>query len=101
MVQHDAAHEVHHEAMVRAKTTPRLHVPRHIPSGEIKTMVNGDSSVGQFNNMLAGIVTRGVGTMWAAYVFVLISLVSFPQALNSVLNGGTGTGSAWVSQSFL
>ena len=39
--------------------------------------------------------------MWAAYLFVLISLVSFPQALNAFLNGDTVTGVAWLSQSFL
>jgi hypothetical protein len=51
--------------------------------------------------MLAVMITRRVGTMWAAYVFVLISLVSFPQALNAFLNGDTVTGIAWLSQSFL
>jgi hypothetical protein len=39
--------------------------------------------------------------MWAAYVFVLISLVSFPQALNAFFAGDTVTGISWLSQSFL
>jgi hypothetical protein len=39
--------------------------------------------------------------MWAAYLFVLVSLVSFPQALNAFLSGDTVTGIAWLSQSFL
>jgi hypothetical protein len=47
------------------------------------------------------LVTQRIGTMWAAYVFVLIALVSFPQALSAFLNGDTVTGVAWLSQSFL
>jgi hypothetical protein len=97
----DKAHTTHEAAMVMAKTSPRQHVPRHITRREIRTRVNGDSALGRFNSMLAVTITRRVGTMWAAYVFVLISLVSFPQALNAFLNGDTVTGIAWLSQSFL
>jgi hypothetical protein len=39
--------------------------------------------------------------MWAAYLFVLIALVSFPAALTAFLAGDTVTGVAWLSQSFL
>ena len=39
--------------------------------------------------------------MWAAYLFVLIGLVSLPQALSSFLKGDTVTGISWLSQSFL
>jgi hypothetical protein len=39
--------------------------------------------------------------MWAAYLFVLIALVSLPQALHAFLTGDTYVGIAWLSQSFL
>ena len=39
--------------------------------------------------------------MWAAYVFVLISLVSFPQAIHAFQTGDTYIGISWLSQSFL
>lgn len=61
----------------------------------------GDSSVSRFNSRVAVLITRGVGTMWAAYVFVLIALVSLPQALAAFLAGDTVTGITWLSQSFL
>jgi hypothetical protein len=46
-------------------------------------------------------ITRGVGTMWAAYLFALLGLVSLPQALHAFLSGDTVIGIAWLSQSFL
>ena len=57
--------------------------------------------MGWFNNRLALVITRAVGSMWAAYLFVLIALVSFPQALNAFVRGDTLTGVTWLSQSFL
>ncbi|MBV9579879.1 MAG: hypothetical protein JO057_14915 [Chloroflexi bacterium] len=39
--------------------------------------------------------------MWAAYLFVLISLISLPQAWAAFSSGDTVTGIGWLSQSFL
>ena len=39
--------------------------------------------------------------MWAAYLFVLIGLVSLPQAFAAFIKGDTVIGVAWLSQSFL
>jgi hypothetical protein len=64
-------------------------------------MLHGTSAVGKFNNRLAVIITRSVGTMWAAYLFVLIALISLPQAWAAFIGGDTVTGIAWLSQSFL
>jgi hypothetical protein len=50
----------------------------------------------RFNAWLAVKVTKGVGTMWCAYVFAAIALISLPQAIHS-----TYTMIAWVSQTFL
>jgi hypothetical protein len=63
--------------------------------------VHGSGPVGRFNSGLAVLITKSVGTMWAAYLFVLIGLVSLPQALAAFLKGDTVTGIAWLSQSFL
>src|SRR6266571_1365878 len=90
-----------HEAMLaQAKSSPMQHVPRHVTSREVHAKVHGEGAMGRFNNTLAVNITQRVGTMWAAYVFVLISLVSFPQALAAFLNGDTVTGISWFSQSF-
>jgi hypothetical protein len=90
-----------HEAMLAvAKTAPTQHVPRHVSGREIRARVHGESAMGRFNDRIAVFITKRVGTMWAAYLFVLISLVSFPQAFAAFLNGDTVTGIAWFSQSF-
>jgi hypothetical protein len=77
------------------------HVPRLVTIQEVRAALHGTGSFGRFNNRLAVKITKGVGTMWAAYLFVLIALVSFPQALHAFLNGDTVTGITWLSQSFL
>jgi hypothetical protein len=86
-----------HEAAQAA----RLHVPRLVTSHEVRDRMHGTDAIGRLNNMLAVSVTHAVGSMWAAYLFVLIALVSLPQALAAFLNGDTVIGIAWLSQSFL
>jgi hypothetical protein len=100
MAQTAEQKSAHAIALAAAKASPAQHVPRHVSTREIRTRMSGDSAMGRFNNTLAVIITRRVGTMWAAYLFVLISLISFPQALAAFLNGDTVTGIAWFSQSF-
>jgi hypothetical protein len=91
----------HRRAADRAQSKATLHVPRLVKSKEVHDDVHGTSPVGQFNSRLAVLITKSVGTMWAAYVFVLIGLVSLPQAFNAFKHGDTVTGVAWLSQSFL
>ncbi len=89
--------EVHQAPMADA----RRHSPRLVTSHEIRAVIHGTSMLGRFNNRLAVTITRGVGTMWAAYVFVILALISFPQALAAFRQGDTLTGITWLSQSFL
>ncbi len=49
------------------------------------------------NGRLALIITNMVGTMWCAYIFAIIALISLPAAIN----GGTATLVSWVAQTFL
>jgi hypothetical protein len=100
-VSEQKAHEAHRAALEKAKTSPRQHIPRHITNHDIRMSMAGESQAGRFNDAVAVWITKRVGTMWAAYLFVLISLVSFPQALMAFLHGDTVTGIAWLSQSFL
>ena len=95
------AREQHHERMLVAETQPTQHVPRHVTRRDVLEQMHGTGTVARFNNHLAVNITKAVGTMWAAYLFVLISVVSFPQALAAFLNGDTVTGITWLSQSFL
>ena len=50
-----------------------------------------------FNGWLAVKITSIVGTMWCAYAFGLLALISFPQAIHS----GTSALIAWIAQTFL
>ena len=95
------ARERHQAALAAARSAPAEHVPRLVTSHHGRTRVHGESALGRFNSGLAVLITRSVGTMWAAYLFALIGLVSFPQALAALLRGDTVTGISWLSQSFL
>jgi hypothetical protein len=91
----------HRAEYAAAKAAPMAHKPRLITSRSVAPAIHGAGTVGRFNSWLAVHVTRAVGTMWAAYLFVLISLVSFPQAVQAFLRGDTFVGISWLSQSFL
>ena len=75
--------------------------PRKVSTDAIKEQIHGVGPVGRFNNRLASIVTKGVGTMWAAYLFAAIALVSLPGAINAYQRGDTVLAVGWLSQSFL
>ena len=55
-----------------------------------------DEHVG-FNGRLAVLITNGVSTMWCAYIFTIIALISLPSAIA----GGTATLISWIAQTFL
>jgi hypothetical protein len=93
-----AQHRAEYEA---ARAAPTEHRPRLVTTPQVRHLVHGGGTIGQFNNRLAVLITKTVGTMWAAYVFMLISLVSFPQAWSAFARGDTYIGVAWLSQSFL
>ncbi|HEX7915685.1 zinc ribbon domain-containing protein [Rudaea sp.] len=51
----------------------------------------------RFNAFVAVKITDGVGTMWCAYLFGILALISLPDAVR----GGTATLVAWIAQTFL
>jgi hypothetical protein len=91
----------HRRESDRAQVRAALHVPRLVQSREVHADVHGSSVLGQFNSRLAVLITTSVGTMWAAYAFALLALISFPQALSAFIRGDTVTGISWISQAFL
>ena len=64
-------------------------VAEQLPSG---------TAMARFNARLAVKVTSGVGTMWCAYAFAALALVSLPAAISS---GNPVTLVSWISQTFL
>jgi len=52
----------------------------------------------RFNLWLANKITAGVATMWCAYLFAAIALISLPKALQS---GDSIVIVSWIAQTFL
>ena len=50
------------------------------------------------NGRIGVFITTVVGTMWAAYIFTVLALISLPGAINS---GNTVIIVAWIAQTFL
>jgi hypothetical protein len=49
------------------------------------------------NDRIAVVITNMVGTMWCAYLFAIIALISLPDAIRS----GTSSLISWIAQTFL
>ena len=96
----EASHD-YESALAAAKASPSKHVPRLVTSRHVRERMHRGRPVAVFNNWLAVQITKRVGTMWAAYLFAAIGLVSFPQALAAFLKGDAVMGISWLSQSFL
>ena len=78
---------------------PRIELrKRQRPVKVSDLMPQGSNPITRFNTWLAVKVTNGVGTMWCAYAFAALALVSLPAAImsrNAVLIV------SWISQTFL
>ena len=56
------------------------------------------SKISEFNTKLAAKITSGVSTMWCAYIFAALALISLPAAVKT---GDVVVIVAWVAQTFL
>lgn len=72
----------------------------HHENGPIKVVdqLPHDNTMARFNAWFAVKVTNGVGTMWCAYVFGALALVSLPAAIRS---HSAVVLVSWISQTFL
>ncbi len=74
----------------------------HVPHPHIEkrkksaSQPDGGKATG-FNNWLAVKITNVVGTMWCAYAFAVLALVSLPEAINA----GRSQLISWIAQTFL
>ena len=83
------------------KLTPanaRAHLPRLILNRHVQSEVHGDNPLGRLNTRLALGITKVVGSMWCAYAFALLALISLPAAIRS---NDPIIIVAWVAQTFL
>jgi len=69
-------------------------------TGPIKThdQLRKDKLSHRINSYLAVKITGAVGTMWCAYLFALLALLSLPEVLRS---GSLKDLVAWIAQTFL
>ena len=70
----------------------------HPQMAEAVAALHGPGPVGRFNARVGLKITLIVGTMWSAYIFTLLALVSAPAAFHS---GDRIIIIAWVAQTFL
>lgn len=78
---------------------PRIASRRAPPkAADVTTPEPGAPFFSRFNASLAVLITKGVGTMWCAYAFAALALVSLPSAIRS---GSAVTLVSWISQTFL
>jgi len=76
----------------------KAHRPRLVTSRDVHEKVHGTGAMGHFNQRLAVTITSRVGTMWTAYLFAGLALISLPAALSS---GDVIVIIAWIAQTFL
>lgn len=72
----------------------------HVPHPHIakrKGILENRQTEHTFNSRLAVTITNVVGTMWCAYAFAILALISLPEAVRS----GTSALIAWIAQTFL
>jgi hypothetical protein len=85
------------------KFIPHPHIAARLKSGppkvaDVTTAAKTAPWYARFNAWLAVKITEGVGTMWCAYAFAALALVSLPSAIRS---GSAVTLVSWISQTFL
>ena len=76
---------------------PHIALRGHQRPVVVADMHSRNGPVERFNAFLAVKITGGVGTMWCAYLFAMLALISLPEALR----GGTATTISWIAQTFL
>ncbi len=74
----------------------------HVPNPRIKEReAHGPQLIKKeldgINGKIAVLITNAVGTMWCAYLFAILALISLPQAIA----GGVAPLIAWIAQTFL
>lgn len=76
----------------------QIHTHQLILSTDARKKVHGTSFLGKFNTLFAVFITKVVGSMWCAYIFAILALISFPAAIAShdplIIV-------AWIAQTFL
>ncbi|HYX47797.1 MAG TPA: hypothetical protein VE820_13395 [Sphingomicrobium sp.] len=73
------------------------HIPHPHLEKRKEAFLKAKEEAAGFNSKLAVQITNIVGTMWCAYAFAALALISLPEAVRA----GTATLVAWFAQTFL
>jgi hypothetical protein len=78
---------------------PHPHIERRKTkrAPRVADQLSRKTAINRFNTFLALKITAGVGTMWCAYAFAALALVSLPSALRA----GVAPTITWTAQTFL
>ena len=76
---------------------PHMHIPHPHLEARKEMFAKAKQGADGFNSKLAVKITDIVGTMWCAYAFAALALISLPAAIQA----GTATLVAWFAQTFL
>ena len=76
---------------------PHMHIPHPHLEARKEMFLHARAGADGFNSRLAVKITNIVGTMWCAYAFACLALISLPAAIHA----GTATLVAWFAQTFL
>lgn len=72
------------------------HKPNENVINPKKLLKKEETGINKFNTWLAIKITNGVGTMWTAYIFSLLALVSLPAILTAGNFVQKGTFPSWL-----
>jgi hypothetical protein len=64
---------------------------------KVADLLPRETAINRFNTKVALVITAAVGSMWCAYAFALLDLISLPTAIR----GGPATIVTWLAQTFL
>ena len=76
---------------------PRVKSRKTSAPVKVADLLPRSNAAARFNSWLAVKITGGVGTMWCAYLFAIIALISLPDAIKA----GRPAIISWVAQTFL
>jgi len=81
-----------------AITQAKAHKPKLVLTKDARKVVHGEGAMGRFNTRVAVRITNSVGSMWCAYAFAVLALISLPAAIKT---GSPIIIVAWIAQTFL
>jgi hypothetical protein len=76
---------------------PRIEERKKQQPPKVADQLSTTSPAARFNSAVAVVITNAVGSMWCAYVFAALALISLPDAIKA----GKPQIISWIAQTFL